>query len=177
MKAAMLKGLVSGMLAVAMLLAPAAGQRVTPVASLDASKFLGTWFEIARLPNSAEKKCAGDAFMMFAPDYKAGSFEVVDSCKRLDGTQEVRNLFGKRADAKGDGRLKLVTIWPLTTKYWIVGEAPDYGWVLFATPNRKKLWVLSKTAVLAPEQLAAAEAMASAQGFNVGKLVKVLQTP
>jgi lipocalin len=58
-----------------------------------------------------------------------------------------------------------------------VGLAPDYGWALFATPNRKKLWVLAKTAVLPADQLAAAEAMAQAQGFETGKLVMVVQTP
>jgi apolipoprotein D and lipocalin family protein len=86
-------------------------------------------------------------------------------------------LSGRRADKNGDGKLKIVTIWPFTAKYWIVGVGPDYGWALLATPNRKKLWVLSKTAVLPVEQLSAAEAMASAQGFNTGKLVTVLQTP
>jgi apolipoprotein D and lipocalin family protein len=173
----MLKWLALGGLWVGMMPGLAMGQGVTPVASLDAGKFLGTWFEIARLPNKTEKKCAGGAFMMFAPDYKVGSFQIVDSCRRPDGTHDVRNLSGRRADKNGDGKLKIVTIWPFTAKYWIVGVGPDYGWALLATPNRKKLWVLSKTAVLPVEQLSAAEAMASAQGFNTGKLVAVSQTP
>jgi apolipoprotein D and lipocalin family protein len=173
----MLKGLALGGLWLGILPGLAGGQSVKPVAQLDAGKFFGTWFEIARLPNRAEKKCAGDAFTMFAPAYKTGRFQIVDSCKRPDGTHEVRNLDGRRADKNGDGKLKVVTLWPLTAKYWVVGVGPDYDWTLLATPNRKKLWVLSKTATLAPDQLSAAEAMASAQGFNTGKLVAVSQTP
>jgi apolipoprotein D and lipocalin family protein len=173
----MLKGLGLGALWLGMFSGWAWGQSVKPVAQLDASKFLGTWFEIARLPDRTEKKCVGGAFMMFAPDYKVGSFQIVDSCKRPDGTHDVRNLEGKRADKGGDGKLKIVTLWPLTAKYWVVGVAPDYGWALLAAPNRKKLWVLSKTAKLDADRLSAAEAMASGQGFNTGKLVTVLQTP
>jgi apolipoprotein D and lipocalin family protein len=173
----MLKWLALGAFCLGMIPAHAVGQKPVPVASLDASKFLGTWFEIARLPNKPEKKCAGDAFMMFAPDYKPGRFQVVDSCKRPDGTQNVRNQTGKRADKAGDGKLKIVTLWPLTARYWIVGVAPDYGWALLGTPNRKKLWVLSKTATLPADQLTAAEAMAAGQGFNAGKLAMVSQTP
>jgi len=168
-------GMIPG-LAVGQAVTPAASG-VTPVAALDASKFLGTWFEIARLPNKTEKKCMGGAFMMFAPDYKVGRFQIVDSCKRPDGTHDVRNLSGHRADKNGDGKLKITTLWPLSAKYAIIGVGPDYGWALMATPNRKKLWVLSKTAALPADQLSAAEAMASAQGFNTGKLETVLQTP
>ena len=173
----MLKSFALGALCFGLMHGHSVAQRATPVASLEASRFLGTWFEIARLPNKAEKKCAGDAFMMFAPDYKPGRFQIVDSCKRPDRTQEVRNLDGRRANKNGDGKLKITTLYPLTTKEWIIGVGPDYSWALLATPNRKKLWVLSKTATLAPDQLSAAKTMAAAQGFNVAKLVSVLQTP
>jgi apolipoprotein D and lipocalin family protein len=173
----MLKWLALGGVWLGMLATGAVAQSVTPVPSLDASRFLGTWFEIARLPDGAEKKCVGDAFMTYASDYKKGSFQIVDSCKRKDGTQNVRNRNGKRADKIGDGKLKVQTIWPFSAKYWIVGVGPDYAWALLATPNRKKLWVLSKTAVLPADQLLAANAMASSQGFNVGKLVTVSQAP
>jgi apolipoprotein D and lipocalin family protein len=173
----MLKWLACGGFWLGTISTAAIAQGVTPVPSLDAGKFLGTWFEIARLPNKAEKKCVGDAFMTFATDYKVGHFQIVDSCKRPDGTQNVRNQSGKRADKTGDGKLKIQTIWPFSARYWIVGVGPDYGWALLATPNRKKLWVLSKTAELPADQLAAAEAVASAQGFNTGKLIGVSQTP
>lgn len=173
----MLKWLAWGGLWVGVTAIAATGQSVTPVASLDASKFLGTWFEIARLPNKPEKNCVGNAVMMFATDYKVGAFQIVDSCKLKDGTSNIRNQEGKRADKNGDGKLKIITIWPLSAKYAIIGVGPEYGWALLATPNRKKLWVLSKTATLPADQLSAAEAMASAQGFKTGKLVTVVQAP
>jgi apolipoprotein D and lipocalin family protein len=173
----MLKILGVAVLVVGSGLGSAKAQKVAPVAHLEASQFLGTWFEIARLPNRAEKKCVGGAIQMYAPDYKVGRFQIVDSCKLKDGSHNVRNQSGRRADKSGDGRLKFVTIWPFTAKYWVVGVGPEYGWALLGTPNRKKLWVLSKTAVLPADQLAAAEALAQGQGFNVGKLVVVVQTP
>lgn len=173
----MLRWLALGGLWLGGLAGAALGQRPIPVAQLDGSKFLGIWFEMAHLPDRPEKKCVANALMMFAARYKSGQFQIVDSCKLKDDSENVRNRTGRRADPKGDGRLKVTTFWPFYARYWIVGIDADYGWALLGTPNRKQLRVLSKTASLPADELAKAEAIAAAQGFKTGKLVAVPQRP
>jgi len=38
--------------------------------------------------------------------------------------------------------------WPFKGKYWIIGLADDYSWAVVSHPNRKYLWILSRTKTL-----------------------------
>ena len=58
--------------------------------------------------------------------------------------------------------------------YWIIGLADDYSWVVVGTPDRKYLWVLSRTAVLAESNYERALEIARANGFDDRQL---RQTP
>jgi lipocalin len=46
-----------------------------------------------------------------------------------------------------------------------------YTWALVGTPNRKNLWIYSRTKTLPPDTLTAIKAQAVAEGFDAGKLV------
>jgi apolipoprotein D and lipocalin family protein len=151
-----------------------AAQKVKPVAKLDFNAMTGTWFEMARLPDKAEKQCAGDAMMIFALGDKKGRFQVVDSCERKDGTKDVRNA-GGRLSKFGDGRLRVSHLWPFSDKQWVLAMGANGEWVLLGNPNRKELWMLSRTETIAPDVLAQVEGMAGAMGFNVGKMKQVKQ--
>jgi apolipoprotein D and lipocalin family protein len=163
---------VAGMLGIAAQVG--AAQRVKPVAKVDLNAITGTWFEMARLPDKAEKHCAGDAMMIFALGDKKGRFQVVESCERKDGTKEVNNASG-RMSKFADGRLKVSHLWPFSDKRWVLAMGAGQEWVLLGNPNRKELWVLSKTETMTPEVLAQVEGMAAGMGFDVGKMTKVAQ--
>jgi apolipoprotein D and lipocalin family protein len=150
------------------------GQQVTAVAALDLNRFTGTWFEVARLPDKAEKKCVANAIVLYALADKKQRFQVVSSCQVKDGTKDVRNQNGKM-DKLGDGRLKVSTIWPFSTKQWVLAVDPANQWALVGSPNHKTLWVLSRSETLDPVVLTPVEAKAAAEGFNVGKMVTVKQ--
>jgi apolipoprotein D and lipocalin family protein len=149
-------------------------QTVTAVPKLDAGKFIGTWYALARYPIKREKHCLSDDVVLYALGDKRDSFQVVTSCQIKDGNSDFWNDKGKLSKT-GDGSLKLSRIWPFTTKYWILATGPAYEWALVGTPNHRSLWVLSKSTVVTPEALAAIEARAAAQGFNTAKLVRILQ--
>jgi len=154
----------------------AGGQTVAAVPALDLNRYTGTWYEVARYPNKAEKHCVSDAVMLYALADKAKKFQVVSSCATKDGYRNVRNGNGKRADKSEDGRLKVSYSWPFSSKYWVLAIDPEYSeWALVGNPNRKTLWVLSRTGAMRPEVLAEVEAKASAEGFDAAKLVRVTQ--
>ena len=173
-----LPGNVAGtVLAVAMLLgvaAPGRAQAVTPVAQLDLNRFLGQWYEIARLPDKPQKKCSANDFRLYAASDKKGNFSEVQSCLVTPGDHNINNLNG-RQDKSGDGKLAVKYFVLLHRKRWILALAPDYSWALMGDPKHKTLWVLSRTATLDPAVLAEAESKATAQGFDVSKLILVKQ--
>ncbi len=169
----------SGVISLGLLLPAArtaAGQTTTAVPKLDHKQFMGTWHEVARYPNKAEKLCVSDAVQLFAERYKANQFTLVTNCQTKKGPSDARNYNGKM-DESGDGKLKVTTIWPFSRKLWVVALGPDYNWALIGSPNHKSLWILSRTAVMKPQVLAELKTKAAAEGFDPDKLIFSPQHP
>jgi apolipoprotein D and lipocalin family protein len=152
----------------------ATAQAVTAVPRLNLEGYMGAWYEQARYPNKREKTCVSDNMVLYALGDKPNSFQIVTSCEIKGGNSDAWNGKGK-AGSTGDGRLKLSRFLIFSTKYWVLAAGPDNEWALVGNPNRKFLWVLSKTATLKPEVLAEIEAKATAEGFDTAKLLKVAQ--
>ncbi len=103
----------------------------------------------------------------------------MNRCRTAGGdTREARGI-ARVADMSTRAKLKvrfapaalsfLPFVWG---DYWIIGLADDYSWAVVGSPDRKYLWVLSRTPTLAPERYNAALSAATANGFDVGRLVK-----
>lgn len=149
----------------------------TAVPQLDPKQFIGSWFELAHLPDKKEKDCIADALTLFTLVDKPFHFAQVDSCRLKDGTTDARNYSGTtRIKRTWTGQLKIWTLWPFSRKYWVLAVGPDYDWLLVGAPNHKTLAVLSRTTKLDAAVLAQITSQASTQGFAVAKLVMVPQT-
>ena len=73
-------------------------------------------------------------------------------------------------EGSNNSRLKVSFFWPLKSDYWVLGLDADYRWAVVGNPNRKYLWVLSRTPQLPKPLLEAALASAAAQGFDLNRL-------
>lgn len=153
------------------------GQGASAVPQLDIKQFVGSWFEVAHLPDKKQKGCIADALTLFTVVDKPFHFAEVDSCRLKDGTTDARNYSGAtRVKKSWTGQLKVWTIWPFSRKLWVLAEGPEYRWMLVGTPNHKSLSVLSRVTKPDAEVMGQMVAQASAQGFAVAKLVMVPQT-
>jgi apolipoprotein D and lipocalin family protein len=153
----------------------AARGQVTAVPQLDLTRFSGSWYKVAMLPDKKEKDCATDSVVLITRSDKPSKFQIVDSCNTKDDTGEAWNETGKPEDKTGDGKLKVGTIWPFYTKYCVIEVSPDYTWALIGTTNHKKLWVLSRKTTLDGASLAEAKAKAQSEGFAIPKMVVMKQ--
>ena len=54
------------------------------VPTVDLSRYVGTWYEIARLPNRFQNKCAGDVTATYAL-LDNGEISVINRCRTFDG--------------------------------------------------------------------------------------------
>jgi apolipoprotein D and lipocalin family protein len=143
----------------------------TPVASVarvDLSRYAGKWFEIASFPMYFQRDCVGDitAEYALAPD---GSVSVTNRCRTDSGFDEAK---GKATVVEGsnNARLKVSFFWPFRSDYWVIGLDPDYRWAVVGNPNRRFLWVLSRTPQLPQESLDAALKAAADQGYDLKQL-------
>ena len=158
-------------------LASASEEGLPTVDDLDLERYQGRWYEIARLPLSWERKCARDVVAAYTlrPD---GTIEVLNTCRKADGTITQSKGTAKPATKEGSpSKLKVTFFWPFAGDYWILDLDPDYRWALVGTPNRKYLWILSRTPQLDPQTLGALREKARDWGFDAGKLILTKQYP
>ena len=150
----------------------ASAQNVTAVPKLDLARYMGTWYELARLPNKTERKCVANVKVLYALGDKKGTFQMGTSCDLKDGTPDDYDGTGKM-DKQGDGRLKLSRLVVFSTPYWVLATGPAYEWALVGSPKHKTLWILSRTSTLDPALLAQIKNTATTQGFDLSKLITV----
>ena len=154
--------------------------RVEP--TVDLSRYAGRWYEIARLPNSFQEKCAGDVTAQYAL-LGAGRIKVVNRCRKRDGRMTEAEGVARLADKKGaNSRLKvrfapgylsfLPFVWG---DYQIMELAPDYSYALVGEPGRKYLWILSRTPQMDEGTYRKLTETAASQGFDVSRLVRTKQ--
>lgn len=165
------------LLALALLLA---GCAATPadaprtVERVDLGRYLGTWYEIARLPMWAQDNASvacEDVTATYAarPDGRIG---VLNRCLNALAGNAPRQASGSAYAVEGSGNAKLRVsfFWPFFGDYWVLGLDPDYRWAVVGEPRRRWLWILSRTPAMAPESLEQAKAVARAAGYDLGPL-------
>jgi apolipoprotein D and lipocalin family protein len=142
---------------------------------VDIQKYLGTWYEIATIPQRFQKGCVG-----VTAEYKLrkdGDIEVINTCRQetLDG--KVKTAHGKAwvVDKKTNAKLSVRFFWPFTGAYWIIGLDADYRWAIVGHPNRNYLWILSRTPQMANALYGELLNMIASKGYDLAKIKKTLQ--
>lgn len=141
---------------------------VRSVESVDLTRYVGKWYEIAAFPMFFQRKCVGDTTAEYSirPD---GDIAVVNRCRTDAGFDEAVGR-AWAVEGTGNARLKVSFFWPFRSDYWIFGLDEAYRWAVVGNPDRKYLWVLSRTPRLPREQLDRALDAATRQGFDVSAL-------
>jgi apolipoprotein D and lipocalin family protein len=152
------------------------------VESVDLSRYAGLWYEVARLPNRFEEKCAGDVTAEYTLE-KPDRVKVVNRCRKRDGRVTGAEGVARLADKRGPNSCLEVRFAPsflsflpfVWGDYQIIELAPDYTHALVGSPDRKYLWILSRTPRLDEETFRRLSEAARAQGFDVSRLIRTPQ--
>lgn len=160
--------------ALGLALGACAGPALPPpatVAEVDLGRYLGTWYEIARLPNRFQDGY-GVACEAVTATYTARPDDQIGVSNRCDDGGVSRAAVGRAYPVPGSGnaRLRVSFFWPFFGDYWVIGLDPGYRWAVVGAPRRDYLWILSRAPGLAPAEQARAIALARAQGFPVERL-------
>jgi len=141
---------------------------VSSVPAVDLSRYLGKWYEIASFPMFFQRNCLGDTTAEYAlrPD---GAVAVTNRCRTASGFDQADGN-ATVVPGSGNAQLKVSFFWPFRANYWIIGLDESYRWAVVGNPNRKYLWILSRTPQLPKDQLDAALKTATAQGFDLAQL-------
>jgi len=149
---------------------------LTLVDTLDAQRFLGRWYEIARFPHSFEKSIVGAT-----AEYSArgdGRIQVVNSGFRdtLDGAYTEARAVAWVPDARRPAALKVMFFWPFAADYLVFGlDQEDYSWAVVGSDSRAYLWFLSRAPKIDDELFHHMKELAAAQGYDLSRLSTVPQ--
>lgn len=125
-----------------------AGPPLKTVENVDISRYMGTWYEIAKYPVSFENGCTGvTAEYSLIAD---GSVRVINTCRTADGQGSASQIEGIAtvADPTTNAKLTVYFFFPFGAPYWIIDLDADYQYAVVGDPTRTFLWILSRTPTL-----------------------------
>jgi len=144
------------------------------VQSVDLSRYVGRWYEISRLTNGFQKKCADTVtanYVMRAD----GKIEVINRCRKASGEYATAKGKAKIVDKKTNAKLKVTFFWPFYGDYWILDLGPNYEYAVVGEPGREYLWILSRSPRMDEALYQQLLRKMAAQGFNTEMMIRTSQ--
>jgi apolipoprotein D and lipocalin family protein len=142
---------------------------VQTVPKVEASRYMGIWYEIANFPRFFQAKCVSDT----TADYGVtddGKVSVKNRCRTRDGSFDEITGIAEPVQGSHNAKLKVSFMRPFWGDYWVIALDPDYRWSVIGSPNRKSLWILARTPQLPADELKKALAAAEQQHYPMDKL-------
>jgi apolipoprotein D and lipocalin family protein len=132
---------------------PAIPKGATAVSPFDQKKYLGKWYEIARLDFKYERNL-DNVTARYSLD-EDGSI-IVDNRGHDYVKKEWKKSIGKAkfVDSPNEGRLKVSFFGPFYSGYNVIALDENYRYALVAGDNLKYLWILSRETTI-PEKVKA----------------------
>lgn len=114
---------------------------IPAVKNFNAEKYMGKWYEYARLPNRFEDGMT-DVQTEYSPA-KNGMIKVVNRGIKNNRQKEISG-WAKFAGKNNEGELLVSFFRPFYSSYRIIKLAPDYRYSIVCGSDRKYLWILSR---------------------------------
>lgn len=153
-----------------------AAEPVTAVETLDLSRYAGHWHEIAHLPVSFQRRCAGEITAQYSLR-SDGSIGVRNACRTHEGERAAVEGVARQVEGH-PARLQvrfapgwlgwLPMVW---ADYWVLALDPDYQWALVGEPGRRYLWFLSREPSMDAGVFARLRQRAEEMGYDLSSLI------
>jgi apolipoprotein D and lipocalin family protein len=148
---------------------------LVPVTGFEAKKYLGKWYEIARLDHRFEKNMSNVSAVYTETD--DGYISVLN--RGYDETKKKWKQISGKARFISDGNtgsLKVSFFGPFYGGYHIIAlDKDDYHYAMVAGPKRSYLWILARSRSMDEKILADLVSQAAKWGFETDKLIYVKQ--
>jgi apolipoprotein D and lipocalin family protein len=153
----------------------AAENELITVPYVDVQKYMGTWYEISSFPQRFQKGCtASKATYTMREDE---DIDVLNECRlnTIDGKLKQARAKAWVINKNTNAKLKVRFFWPFTGKYWIIDLGEKYDYAVVGHPNRKYLWILSRTPKMSDELYNSILTRIQKKGYDLSPLQKTTQ--
>jgi apolipoprotein D and lipocalin family protein len=146
------------------------------VPQVDLNRYLGTWYEIATIPQRFQKGCtAVTATYSLRSD---GKIAVVNACRKDSLNGKPKSVTGQAwvVDKTTNAKLKVQFFWPFSGDYWIIElDSLNYQYAVVGHPNRKYLWILCRQPAMAESLYQNLLERIAGHGYNLSLIQKTPQ--
>lgn len=154
-----------------------ANEPLPTVEKVEIEAYVGKWYEVSRLPNRFQRKC-----LKSTADYgllNESSISLVNTCYKKNGKistiKGVATITNIPSNSKLLIKFKTWYSWLIPKgKYWILSlekNQDSYEFSLVGTPDRKFLWILSRSPNPSLSMVMDLKAKAKALGFATEKMI------
>jgi len=149
---------------------------IATVPYVDLRRYAGTWFEIARKPVWFERNAVGvTATYTLKPDGGVRVFNASHKA-RCDAPRKTATGRAHAVDAS-HAKLMVSFFGPFFAPYQIYELADDYSHAVVGSPDRKTLWILSRTPTLPNDLIAGIVSRFTAKGFDLRDFIYTQPCP
>jgi apolipoprotein D and lipocalin family protein len=148
-------------------------QGLEPVSDFDVTRYVGKWYEIARLDHSFERNMSNVSATYTQLD--KGYIQVLNRGYNFK-TGKWKQVIGKAhfIENSSIGSLKVSFFGPFYGGYHVIElDKINYSYSMVAGPNRSYLWILSRSASMDEVIYTRLVGTAKEWGFDTAKLIKV----
>lgn len=145
---------------------------ITPVRNFDAERYMGTWYEIARLDHSFER---GLTNVTAEYSLRDEGIRVINRGYNTE-TNEWEEAQGEAyfVDEKDVGHLKVSFFGPFYSSYVIFElDSEFYDYAFVTGPDKSYLWLLARKPFVSDELMENFLRVAEGHGFAVDELILV----
>ncbi len=144
-----------------------------PVDKIDLKKYAGKWYSLYSIPTLFDKG-SRETTTSYTLNTE-GYYDVITTYKK-SGDETVYSRKSKMFPSTKDsnGELKAQFIWPIKVDYWIIELADDYSYVVVGHPERKFLFIMSRSKKMTQKDYEAIVARCKAKGYAVSELTSQL---
>jgi apolipoprotein D and lipocalin family protein len=148
-------------------------ENLKPVTGFEAERYLGKWYEIARLDHSFERHLTNVSATYSREEN--GQIRVLNKgYNTRSGQWKQIEGHARFLEQENVGSLKVSFFGPFYGGYHIIAlDRPEYGYSMVAGPSRSYLWILSRNTTLDEVVYTDLISKASEWGFDTAKLIKV----
>lgn len=144
------------------------------VSHVNLKQYMGKWYEIASYPTFFQRGC-----QCTSANYKLieNKVSILNQCYKKKN-YKLSSAKGKAWAVPGsnNSKLKVQFFWPFKGDYWIMYLSPGYKQVIVGSPNRKYLWILSRSRHIKASLYNSLTKIVQKKGFDSSQLVKTKQS-
>ena len=146
---------------------------ISSICNVNIQRYIGTWYEIARLPHTFEKGLENVTATYNLQS--GGKIEVINSGFK-NGEKKVAKGVAWAPDKNCTGKLLVSFFWLFKSEYKIIRlDEENYNFAVVTSSKMNYLWILSREPKISNELYNDLISFVSSKGFDVTKLIKVIQ--